>query len=38
MTVELQPLIVKANVIADTQIVKANVSTAIRPVVDVPGT
>lgn len=36
MTVELQPLIVKANVIADTQIVKANVSTEIRPVIDVP--
>lgn len=47
MTVELQPLIVKANVIADSQIVKANViadsqivkanvSTEIRPVIDVP--
>ena len=36
MTVELQPLIVKANVIANTQIVKANVSTEIRPVIDVP--
>ena len=36
MTVELQPLIVKANVIADAQIVKANVSTEIRPVIDVP--
>jgi hypothetical protein len=36
MTVELQPIVVKAKVIADTQIVKPKLSTAIRVGWDVP--